>query len=240
MSDKPQTHKSIWAALVAFQRECPPIEKSSKGQIGHRSFTYAGRPETWAAIKNALTANGLCVHYRHTENNVTCFVRHESMDTAEETPVYSSHPIPTPQATGTDPFRNYMQTTGMMLEHARRQTLVDALGLVTQDHDADTPAETATAKAETAKPEPAPAKPAAAKPTIWTADELLTGIDHWTDCRASKDGKQVVLILQKNGLNATGALFPGMVRNVLSDERRAKLGPGMAEKLEATCNQIAP
>lgn len=223
MSDKPQQ-----TPFHALQAAMPAVAPDASVTFGGRKFSYTSLNAILAAIRPVLNAHGWSLTQIIQPDGLHTVLTNELNPTEVITSVA---PLPEPGTGGQG-----WQAWGAALTYAKRYTIVALLGIVCAEPDLDE----VKADPTPAKPEPAPAKPAAAKPTIWTADELLTGIDHWTDCRASKDGKQVVLILQKNGLNATGALFPGMVRNVLSDERRAKLGPGMAEKLEATCNQIAP
>lgn len=224
MSDKPKQTQTPFHVLQAAMPAVPP---DSAVTFGGRKFSYTGLNGILAAIRPVLNAHGWSITQIIQPDGLHTVLTNELNPTEVITSVA---PLPEPGAGGQG-----WQAWGSALTYAKRYTIVALLGIVCAEPDLD------EVKADApAKPEPTPAKPAAAKPTIWTADELLTALDHWTDCRPATKGKQVAIFLQKNGLNAAGTLDTGMVRNVLADERREKLGPGMAEKLEATCNQIAP
>lgn len=207
----------------------PAVPPDAEVNFSGRKFKYSSLNAVLAAIRPKLNDHGWSLTQIILPDGLHTVLTNE-LNPSEY--ITSVAPLPEPGTGGQG-----WQAWGSALTYAKRYTIVALLGIVCAEPDLDEVK--ADPAPQAAKPEPVPAKPA--KPTIWTADELLTALDHWTDCRASKDGKQVVIILQKNGLNATGTLFPGMVRNVLADPVQHERLKGMiAEKLELTCNQISP
>ena len=53
--------KTIWEALLNFQKSVPIIEKNKEGQAGHRKFMYADLTTIWSTIKCHLQENDLVV-----------------------------------------------------------------------------------------------------------------------------------------------------------------------------------
>lgn len=124
-------------AMAAFQRECPPIKKASRAEFvtksgGRASYTYAELDEIARTVNPILARMGLSYTWDSTVAEgvmvVTCTLRHRSGHAVtakfgskvEGSPLMSGH-----------------QATAATLTYARRQSLVQVLGLTTTDDDND-------------------------------------------------------------------------------------------------------
>lgn len=124
-------------ALAGFQAECPMIRKTSTAKIATRSgsnfgYKYAELDEIAATIRPAMKKNGLSYTWNSAETagvlTCTCIIRHSAGHSATAT-----FSCPTASDAGMSP----MQKSASALTYARRQSLVQALGLTTCDPDND-------------------------------------------------------------------------------------------------------
>jgi hypothetical protein len=126
-------------ALATFQQECPPIPKTSAVKFVSRSggapvqYSYAALDTIIAIVRPILARHGLSFTWDSVEDGgkltVTCVLLHVdgcSQRASFTCPLTSSNPIMSDQ-----------QKSGAALTYARRQSLVQALGLVTTDTDND-------------------------------------------------------------------------------------------------------
>lgn len=125
-------------ALAAFQAECPSIEKTSKASIttksgGQYEYRYAELDEIAKTTRPILQKYGLSYTWDSEMAGdkiiVTCTVRHiggHSQTAKFTTPTESL-------STG----MSAQQKHASALTYARRQSLIQALGLTTTDADAD-------------------------------------------------------------------------------------------------------
>jgi hypothetical protein len=127
-------HKSIFAALAAFQSECPPIPKTRTAKIpgkgdggaGGYSYKYADLGDILDAIRPVLATHGLSFTQAALTNGsqVGCrtTVHHDSGGAIEGEPLtLNAGPSP--------------QTAGSALTYARRYSLTAALGIATEEDD---------------------------------------------------------------------------------------------------------
>ena len=125
------------AAMAAFQSECPPIPKTSTAKIitnsgANYSYNYAELDEIARKVRPLLAKHGLSYTWDSevTDGGVvcTCIVRHEN-----------GHSVGAKFACPTDAAAKMSgaQKQASALTYARRQSLVQALGLTTCDPDID-------------------------------------------------------------------------------------------------------
>lgn len=126
---------AFFAALNAFQEECPEIAKVKEAEITTKggstySYTFAPLPEITRTIRPVLKKHGLSYSWTTdpSENpgvlNVVCILRH--VEGHEERAVF---PVPTQ----TNAAMSAAQKNGAALTYGRRQSLEAVLGLTTSD-----------------------------------------------------------------------------------------------------------
>jgi hypothetical protein len=132
-----QARQEFFAAMAAFQRECPSIKKGSTAKIATRSgsnyeYTFAGLDEIASIVNPILARHSLSYRWdSKVEKDVltcVCIVMHASGHS--ET---SSFTLPVENASA----MSAQQKVGAALTFARRQSLSAALGLTTTDEDPD-------------------------------------------------------------------------------------------------------
>lgn len=126
------------AALAEFQRQVPPIRKTSTAEVVSRtkgtrfSYAYAELDEIARTIQPLLHKLGLSYSWdsAFTEGTIicTCIVRHSNGHSAA-----AKFGCPTDSDAGMTPAQKYAAA----LTYARRQSLIQALGLTTCDPDSD-------------------------------------------------------------------------------------------------------
>lgn len=139
ISDR-QAAQEFAEALAAFQQECPPIPKTRRAKIatgGGASFgyAYASLEDITAAVRPFLHARGFSYSWDTTVTDkmmtAICTLRHLNGHA-----VTSAFTAPTDSRAGMSEQQKY----GAALMYAKRQTLIDVLGLTTCDQDTpDTP-----------------------------------------------------------------------------------------------------
>ena len=126
-------------AIAEFQAECPSIRKSKKATIRTRSgisysYTYASLDDIAQTIRPLLHKHGLSYTWDSTVEGgvmtVTCILRH-----VEGHSVTATFTAPT----DTKADMSGAQRHGAALTYARRQSLVQVLGLTSADDDNDAP-----------------------------------------------------------------------------------------------------
>jgi len=139
------------AAMAGFQAECPSIAKTSTAEIATNSgakysYTYAELDEIARTVQPILAKHGLSYSWDSAEDKgaitCTCIIKHANGH--RETAKFS---CPTDSAAK----MSGAQRSASALTYARRQSLVQALGLTTTDSDrdgADRPAATGPAITE--------------------------------------------------------------------------------------------
>lgn len=130
--------KAFGEALARFQQECPQITKSSKATIKSRatgagySYNYADLDHIVKIVRPVCFTNGLSFTWDgETDGNkikATCVLRH--VDGHSES---SSFECPT----GTSAGMSEQQKVAAANSFARRQSLVQVLGLTLTDPDTD-------------------------------------------------------------------------------------------------------
>lgn len=124
-------------ALAAFQKDCPTIPKTSTAQIATKSgakfsYPYAELDQIAKSIRPILHQHGLSYGWDSSEADgrltCVCRVRHENGHSFTAT--FSC-------STATDAGMSAMQKSASALTYAKRQALVQALGLVTGEPDLD-------------------------------------------------------------------------------------------------------
>lgn len=125
-------------ALASFQAECPPIKKKSKAAIETSSgakytYTYAELDEIARTVRPLLHKRGLSYGWDSSVEGTTlkcvCTLRHENGHSITST---FTCPTDTPSK------MSGQQKVASALTFARRQSLVEVLGLTTTDQDDDT------------------------------------------------------------------------------------------------------
>lgn len=124
-------------AIRKFQEECPQIVKGSTAKIATKSggsfaYKYADLSEIAQVIRPILAKHGLSYTWdaESSEKNVsvTCILRH--VEGAQRTAKFSG---PSTSNSGASDI----QKVGAAVTYARRQSLVQVLGLVMADEDVD-------------------------------------------------------------------------------------------------------
>lgn len=120
-------------ALAAFQKECPPVQKTSTAKIVTGSgsgyqFSYADFEEIVATVRPHLTAHGFAFTFDSSTDGrlltCICTLRHEAGHRES-----SKFMLPTENKSGA----SEQQKVGGALTYAKRQTLIAALGLSLTD-----------------------------------------------------------------------------------------------------------
>lgn len=124
-------------AVAAFQAECPSIKKGRTASIATKSgtkysYTYASLDQIAQAIRPILHKHGLSYTWDSTMDAgklvCTCTLRH--VEGGEDRATFSC-------PTDTKADMSGAQASGGALTYARRQSLVQVLGLTTTDDDVD-------------------------------------------------------------------------------------------------------
>lgn len=132
-----QAQQDFADAMAVFQRECPPIKRTSTAQFatrggGNMGYTFAALDEIAATVNPILTRHGLSYTWDSTVTGGTitcaCIVRHRSGHSVRAT---ITLPTESPSAMSSQ------QKVGSALTFARRLSLTQALGLTTTDDDTD-------------------------------------------------------------------------------------------------------
>jgi len=120
--------KSFVAAMSAFRRDCPSIDRTKKA---HNS-SYAGLAETLQQINELLADNGLSHDWETTQKDglvsVTCNVTH--IDGYSKSTTLTAEP----DTTGS---KNAIQSVGSAVSYLQRYTLFAILGLASKEADTD-------------------------------------------------------------------------------------------------------
>lgn len=124
-------------ALAAFQSECPPIAKTSTAKIvtkggGSYGYKYAELDEIARTVNPILSRHGLSYSWDSSVDgkvlSCTCIVRHIN---GHSITAHFTLPIDNASA------MSEQQKVAAALTYARRQSLVQALGITTADPDND-------------------------------------------------------------------------------------------------------
>lgn len=130
--------KEFADAMARFQEHCPPIRKTSTANVmsqrtgSSHSYKYAELDEIARTIRPLLAKEGLSYRWDSTEEGgrltCVCTVSH-----------INGHTITAKFACGTDTpaAMSAQQKSAAALTYARRQSLIQALGLTTCDPDTD-------------------------------------------------------------------------------------------------------
>ena len=122
-------------ALAAFQAECPPVPRVSKATVmknGAKAYEYHFAPleEIVRVIRPCLTAHGLSyTHDARVESGaveITCTLQH--VEGAKRSAKFTG---PVDNSGGKNP----LQGVGSARSYGRRYTLIDVLGLTTEEDD---------------------------------------------------------------------------------------------------------
>lgn len=136
MADRAATG-ALNGALAAFRRSCPSIRKTSTAKIATNSgsgysYTFADLAEIARTVDPLLAQLGLSYSWDSVMEGdkltCTCTVRH-----ADGATLHASFTAPTESRAG----MSAQQKNASALTYARRQSLVQALGLTTCDPDDD-------------------------------------------------------------------------------------------------------
>lgn len=135
-----ENHAALYAALVKFQAECPPIVKTRTVATKSYSYSYADLSDILSTVKKALSLNGLFIIQRldTVENNLhlTTLLGHSSGAHIES--VLFVQPAQTLQALGAN------------ITYMRRYAISSMLGIAAED-DVDATEEAATFTTHTPK-----------------------------------------------------------------------------------------
>lgn len=132
-----QASQEFSAAMAEFQAACPPIAKTSTAKIvtnsgANYSYKYAELDEIARTVRPLLHKHGLSYSWDSVEDKglvvCTCIIRHEN-----------GHSVSAKFACPTDSAAKMSgaQKNAAALTYARRQSLIQALGLTTCDPDND-------------------------------------------------------------------------------------------------------
>lgn len=136
VSDR-QAASEFAAALADFQRECPPIKRAASAKIATKggaqfSYTYAPLDEIARTVGPLLHERGLSYTWDSDVKDrmlcAICTLRHVNGHS-----VTASFTAPTETSAG----MSEQQKFAAALTFARRQSLVQVLGLTTTDEDTD-------------------------------------------------------------------------------------------------------
>lgn len=136
VSDR-NARQAMTEAVAAFQAECPSIKKGRTARIatkagGSYSYTFASLDEIARAIRPILHKHGLSYTWDSVVDEghltCTCILRH--VEGAEDRAMFRC-------PTDTKAEMSGAQATAAALTYARRQSLVQVLGLTTTDDDTD-------------------------------------------------------------------------------------------------------
>lgn len=132
-----QARREFFAALRAFQQDCPPIKRNSEAKIAtgggsNYQYTFADFEDITTVVDPILAKHGLSYGFDTTLNKeqleVVCLLRHDAGH--EQATRFS---VPTETKAGMSP----QQKVGAALTFAKRYALSAALGLTTTDAETD-------------------------------------------------------------------------------------------------------
>lgn len=133
-----QAAKDFASALAEFQRECPPIAKTStatrvKGNGTEKLYNYAELDEIARTIGPLLHTRGLAYSWDSSwgSDRITCVCKLRHANGHSETATFSC------VTTAASPLMNAQQREAAALTYAKRQSLVQVLGLTTTEPDTD-------------------------------------------------------------------------------------------------------
>jgi hypothetical protein len=115
-----ESQTSIVPAMLAFRKECPPLQKTKEGQAGNRKFKYAPLDAILPIITPLLSAQGLLLTHIPNGNSITVRVDHVSGEWREGD-------MPMEEQFSSD------QAYGISLTYRRRYSAQMILGIVTED-----------------------------------------------------------------------------------------------------------
>jgi hypothetical protein len=178
---KERARQAWYAAMADFQRECPPILRSSTAQIATKSgsrfsYSYANLAEIMSKIQPVMGRLGLSISF-HTDQEqarviAVCRVSHEMGHHEESGKV--GMPVPTADMGATEP-----QRVGIALTYAKRYALLAITGIAPQDEeDEDCSKDRAGVSMPGRASEPprgAQAAPATAPLNAWTGKIIKVG-----------------------------------------------------------------
>lgn len=116
-------------ALVAAQARMTHAARNAKND--HLKSRYADLASVWDAIRESLTANGLCVVQQLRTNGKSVVLRTELLHVSGQW-IASELPIVVPEGRESDP-----RVIGSALTYARRYTLSAIAGIAQDDDDGD-------------------------------------------------------------------------------------------------------
>lgn len=133
-----QAASEFAAALAQFQSECPPIQKSSVANVTTRgggtfSYNFADLTTIAQTVRPLLHAKGFSYSWdsaiKDKMMSATCTLRHVNGHSAT-----ASFQCPTDAATSA---MSEQQKFAAALSYAKRQSLIQVLGITTADPDTD-------------------------------------------------------------------------------------------------------
>lgn len=134
-----RARQAWYAAMADFQRQCPPILRSSTAKIPTKSgssftYSYANLAEIMSKIQPVMGRLGLSISFRADQEqgavSVSCCISHEMGHQQESGKIRM--PIPTADMGATEP-----QRVGIALTYARRYALLAITGIAPQDDEDD-------------------------------------------------------------------------------------------------------
>ncbi len=214
-TDYPGGHRSLAAALAAFQADLPSVHKGSTGQVGqNKNYKYADLSDLNGAVLPKLGAVGLSFSAKPTINEAGVFVlayvlRHVSGDS-------DGGEWPLPDTTNS-------QQIGSSLTYARRYSLQAVTGVAPDEDDDGRAAGDATHRPANSRQRPAqpaqevtPGEPDPTSPADRerTAIAELAASKGWTLAAVSAeygrryDGEDIRATQNANRLKAFAKLLP--------------------------------
>jgi hypothetical protein len=138
-----ETHKSLTAALLAFQAEAPTLSKNAAGQVGSRSYKYVDLHSIVEEITPLLAKHGLTWTTRPTGTHDAPTLTYELLWEGERTlkganAKLEQHPYHEAIAGEMPlylPDAPTSQTLGSAITYARRYALTAVLNLVADEDD---------------------------------------------------------------------------------------------------------
>lgn len=131
--------REFHSAMSQFQEDCPPITKTSKASFTTKShmkveYAYASLDHIVATVRPILHRLGMSFRWDSaTDGNLltsTCHLQHENGHT-------ESASFTAPVDGGRNPLASPQQISAISNTYAKRQALVQVLGLSTVDTDTD-------------------------------------------------------------------------------------------------------
>lgn len=165
-----RARQAWYAAMADFQRQCPPILRSSTAQIATKSgsrfsYSYANLAEIMSKIQPVMGPLGLSISFRTeqeaTRAIATCRISHEMGHHEESGKI--AMPIPTADMGASEP-----QRVGIALTYAKRYALLAITGIAPQDDEDENGGRDS---AGVAMPRRA-SEPQASSPNEWTGKIL--------------------------------------------------------------------